>query len=336
MDETQRSGDRAPSIHRAEYVARVNRVIDHIERNLDRPLALAELAELTHLSRFHFHRVFSAMVGETLHRFVLRLRLEKAARMLVSNPDSSILAIALDCGFSSSATFARAFKAGFGMTGSQWRHGGHRQVREDDRKIRKHVRNACNAPPTSTCYIDPKTAALAWRLEMQTEDPLSNQPLKAEVTVQDLPVRNVAYLRHVGPYGQVAVIPGLVQKLRRWAGARGLRGPQTVELIVAHDSPNVTDDAKLRLSVCTTVPPGTATDGEVGTMEVPGGKFGVARFEIPPARIAEAWAAMMGGWLPDSGYRPDERLSYEVFHNTSAEHPQGTIVLDICVPIRPL
>lgn len=330
MDEAQ--SDARAVRHRAEYIARVNRVMDHIERNLDQPLPLAKLADLAHLSRFHFHRVFGAMVGETLNQFVLRQRLEKAARALVVNPDRSITAIAIDCGFSSPATFARAFKAAFSMTATQWRARGHRTQCEDDRKNRKQLRNGRNAARASTCYIDPSTASLAWRLEMQS----GMHPLSATVTVQDLPERNVAYLRHVGPYGQTAVIPRLFETLRRWAGARGLLDADSVSLIVAHDDPNVTDDGKLRLSVCTTVPSGTTTDGEVGTMSVPGGKFGVARFEIPPARIAEAWGAVMGGWLPESGFQPDDRLCYEVAHNNPAEHPEGKIVLDICVPVRPL
>lgn len=51
---------------RAEYAARVNRVIDYVERNLDRPLALTELAGVAHFSPFHFHRIFETLVGETL------------------------------------------------------------------------------------------------------------------------------------------------------------------------------------------------------------------------------------------------------------------------------
>ena len=330
MDEA--NSDTTAARHRAEYIARVNRVVDHIERNLDQPLPLAALADIAHLSRFHFHRVFGAMVGETLNQFVLRLRLEKAARALAVNRDRSITAVAIDCGFSSPATFARAFKAAFEMSATQWRDEGHRKSRLADRKNRKHLRNAGNAERASTCYIGPGTAALAWRLEMQN----GTKPLSATVTVQDLPERNVAYLRHVGPYGQTAVIPRLFEELRRWAGARGLIGADTVSLIVAHDDPNVTPGDKLRLSVCTTVPPGTSTDGEVGTMSIPGGKFGVARFEIPPARIAEAWGAVMGGWLPESGFQPDDRLCYEIAVNNPAEHPEGKIVLDICVPVRPL
>ncbi len=101
-----RIGDRDPQ--RLEYLARLNRVLDHIDAHLDQPLPLAELARVANFSPFHFHRVFGALVGESLRQYVLRLRVERAASQLVANPRKTVTAIALDCGFSGSATFARA------------------------------------------------------------------------------------------------------------------------------------------------------------------------------------------------------------------------------------
>ena len=84
---------------RKEYIARINRVIDHIEAHLDEQLTLNALAEVAHFSPYHFHRIFHAMVGETLNRFIQRLRCERAAMQLVGQQTKSISAIALDCGY---------------------------------------------------------------------------------------------------------------------------------------------------------------------------------------------------------------------------------------------
>jgi AraC family transcriptional regulator len=321
---------RTPEALRAEYVARVNRVIDHIERNLAQPLSLAALADIARFSRYHFHRIFGAMVGETLHGFVQRLRVERAATMLVANPRTSITEIAIDCGFSSSATFARAFKDAFGMSATEWRL--RRKECDTHRKICNTLGNPGEAPPISPCYIDPRTNIPTWRYEMTTD----RGELKTNIEVRERPAYDVVYLRHVGPYGQAAVVPRLVEKLRGWAVPRGLVNGTTRLLLVAHDDPNVTGGDKLRLSVCLSVPPGTAGEGEVGTMQIPGGKFAVARFEIPPFRIADAWNLVLGSWLPQSGYQPDDRLCYEEALSDPREHPEGKIVLDICVPVRPL
>lgn len=322
---------RAPQELRAEYVARINRVIDHIERNLGEPLSLAALADVACLSRFHFHRIFGALMGETLHQFVQRLRVERAATQLGARPQASVTEIAIDCGFSSSATFARAFKEAFGLSATQWR-AERRKICEPDRKIRNTLGKPRKDLEVSDCYIDPHTLTPTWRIEMNDR----TDELKTTIEVKDLPEHEVVYLRHVGPYGQADVVPRLLAKLRDWVVARGLYTPDTQVLLVPHDDPNVTDGDKLRLSLCMTVPAGTKGEGEVGTMTIPGGKFAVGRFEIPPVRIGEAWAVVIGGWLPGSGYQPDDRFCYEQPRSDPGQHPEGKIELDICVPVRPL
>src|SRR5580704_8799736 len=106
-----------------EYTQRIDRVIDYLRGNLDRQVKLKELARVACLSEFHFHRIFGAVSGETLNNFTNRLRLEKATRLLRYS-DQSVTDIALDCGFSSSATFSRAFRSGYGTSPSQFRKSG--------------------------------------------------------------------------------------------------------------------------------------------------------------------------------------------------------------------
>ena len=61
------------------YEKRLNRVIDHIHDNPAGDLSLDNLADVAALSRFHFHRVFAAMTGETAAQTVRRMRLHRAA-----------------------------------------------------------------------------------------------------------------------------------------------------------------------------------------------------------------------------------------------------------------
>ena len=138
--------------HRLEYETRVNRVIDHIRGHLAEELSLSTLARVAAFSPFHFHRVFRAITGETLFGFIHRLRIEKAAGALLNHPDQSVLEIALDHGFASAATFARAFKTRFGMSATEWRGGGaarwsarHRPERNSQRQTTSQDRQSISA-----------------------------------------------------------------------------------------------------------------------------------------------------------------------------------------------
>lgn len=102
---------------------RVQPVVEFAARHLDEDLSLCALADQAGLSAFYLHRVFSAVAGETPKRFTLRLRLDRAAAMLLTGGDS-VLNVALSCGFQSHEAFCRAFRRRFGMTPSAYRERG--------------------------------------------------------------------------------------------------------------------------------------------------------------------------------------------------------------------
>ena len=319
---------------RDEYLARINRVLDYIDKNLDRPLTLDELAGVANFSRFHFHRVFRAMVGETLNRFVQRVRIERAAMYLIYNPKKSVTDIALDCGFSGSAAFSRTFKEYFGRSPSQWRTAGDPPRSNGDQpnsNIRKAIGNQGKDYESISFYLDPRTNQPKWRIIME-------ENREVQVEVKELPDLHVAYVRHIGPYaGDGALFQDLFTRLMTWAGPRNLlQFPDTQMLSVYHDDPEITEEEKLRVSACITVPGDTKVDGEIGRMVVPGGQFAVARFTIGEDEYAAAWNAVVGGWLPQSGYQPDDRLCFELYHNNPDEHPEKKHIVDICFPVRPL
>lgn len=65
--------------HSEDYVKRILKVLIYIEDHVEEEMTLDELAKVACLSPFHFHRLFQAIVGETLYKYAKRLRLEKAA-----------------------------------------------------------------------------------------------------------------------------------------------------------------------------------------------------------------------------------------------------------------
>ncbi len=314
-----------------EYKSRINRVLDYIEAHADKDFSLEELAGVAHFSKFHFHRLFYSLVGETLFQFIQRIRLERAAAMLVANPKKTITEIALDCGFADSAVFARNFKRQFGMSASQWRickSGLKSNTGITESNTGQTNRNAGKADYTKPLY-GRGIYTIHTRREIM---------IQGKVEVKEMPALTVAYVRHIGPYkGNLELFKGLFGKLMAWAGPRDLvRFPGTKSLIVYHDNPEITDENKLRVSVCITVPAHTKVDGEIGKMEIPAGKYAFVRFEIGAHEFQDAWDWVYGSWLPESGFQPDDGPCFELYQNDKDSHAEGKFIVDICLPVKPL
>jgi AraC family transcriptional regulator len=156
------------------------------------------------------------------------------------------------------------------------------------------------------------------------------------VKVQTLPSYRVAYMRTIGPYGPNTGIQHLWHRLARWAQARDLWTADRICLGIAHDNPKVTDPARCRYDAAIVIPAGFQADGEVNVTEVEGGKYATARFEGTAEEIGQAYDQLFGGWLPGSGYQPDNRLIFELYRGEFLDKDTGKFRCDLCVPVRPL
>jgi len=99
------------------------RVLTYIHDNPAGDMSLDRLADEAAMSRFHWHRVFRAITGETCAQAVRRVRLHRAAHLLVSD-DRPIRAVAKACGYPNPVSFARAFTAAYGSRPSAYRKAG--------------------------------------------------------------------------------------------------------------------------------------------------------------------------------------------------------------------
>lgn len=316
-----------------EYTARINRAIDYIENNIaEGDLTLKKLSSVAGFSPFHFHRIFAGMMGETLNQFIQRIRVEKAAMLLVLNPKKNMTEIALDCGYSGSAQFSRAFREKFGKTPSEWRK--EKLSADNESRINKN-KSKISKKKSSTGKDE---APLHSYNELKNNRRKSMKSIKpSSIEVKKFPDMTVAYVRHVGPYkGDASLFEKLINRICTWAGSRELFTPDTKLMAVYHDNPDVTEENKLRVSMCLTMPDNVRVDSEIGKMKIEGGSYAVAHFEINADEYEQAWSWVYGTWLPESGYQPADKPCFELYGPDPKEHPQGKHVVDICVPVMPL
>ena len=71
-------------------------------------------------------------------------------------------------------------------------------------------------------------------------------------------------------------------------------------------------------------------------MSINGGKYAVGQFELGVEDYGDAWKTMYAGWLPESGFQPDDKPAFELYKNDPNTHPEGKCIADICIPVKPL
>ncbi len=105
------------------YYQRLQSSIDFIENNVTKEFALTDVASKANCSLYHFHRLFQAIVGNSVKEYVRKRRLSFAARDLV-NSKKSIIDIAFDYQYTAPEAFSRAFKKMYGLSPWQYRKWG--------------------------------------------------------------------------------------------------------------------------------------------------------------------------------------------------------------------
>ncbi|MCP4750175.1 MAG: helix-turn-helix domain-containing protein [Proteobacteria bacterium] len=104
----------------SQSLLRISESIGFLENNYDQPITLEQLAQMAHMSKRSFQRVFKTIIGEPPINYLLKLRLSRAKELLLSTR-MDITQIAFDTGFNDSNYFARKFKSTCGLSPRQYR-----------------------------------------------------------------------------------------------------------------------------------------------------------------------------------------------------------------------
>jgi AraC family transcriptional regulator len=285
-----------PNLANLGYVDRVNRAIDYVTQDLARPLHLENVARAACLSPFHFHRIFHALMGETLAAFVRRIRLERSVYLLSHRSSASLTEIALACGFSSSSDFSRSFRAHYGVSPRRF----------DVAEFRRSRREAMQVSLT-----EPNERHRLARL------PVGSNPDGFRVSLRNCPARRVAYIRVHRPYEGDHVTQA-VARLMAWADARGLADGQW--LGYQWDDPEIVALDQCRYDVGLEVPATTAADGEVGLTTFAPCLMAEVDIIGPIDVEVRALDWLFRTWLPTSGYAPAHQPMFEAWNGRPFAH----------------
>ncbi len=219
-----------------EYTKRIERVIAAVAQSLEQEQGIpstASLAAVANFSAFHFMRVYRALAGESLGATVQRLRLVRAAHLLVASP-APISEISGRVGFETPQAFARAFRQHFGVAPGEAR-----------------------------------AANVASRTANPAPAPLQPQP-SIRVDVVALKPFRVAVIRTEGAYSRLdEVYRGLFEWMAKRGALESIAGIWGVPMHDRRDTP----EANYGFDCCLAISSDISMDDGVALADLGGGEY---------------------------------------------------------------
>lgn len=295
------------------YTRRIHAVLDHIRADPAARHGVEDLARVACFSPFHFHRVFTSIVGETVGDHVRRIRLERAVALMKAAPARPLSRIAVDAGFAALADFSRAFRRRYGMPPGRWdRHSPLTEFRK-------------NGQADDPC-------------RRYTDDELAEADRNGEFDVRllELPERRVVYLRIADSYTVENVLHGY-RTFIAWLRDRFGELPEGGTLIgMSHDDPEVTPAALCRYDFCWTIDDDVKTDGPIAIRTMPACTVAALHIDGDIGRLSRGWDWLYGHWLPRSRWQPAHLPAMEIYRRTPEVVGWEWFDLDGCIPVEPL
>lgn len=279
-----------------EYVTRILKVLIYIEENIDENLSLESLAKIACYSPFHFHRIFQAIVGETVHDYVKRLRMQIAAGKL-RYTEQPVTTIALDASFETPSAFTRAFKQFMGSSPRNYRSL-HTAINVMTQKIK--------------------------------ELPMI-KPEKIEKSMSDL---HLLFVRRYGDYSESSCEAW--KAMINYINENHLDRSTLRHFGICHDNPQITSTEKLRYDAAILSPSSDKGKGEVGHQVIRSGKYAIFVHKGSYDGLEEAFNRIFVKWLPDSSEKYDEsRIPFCEYLNMQLIHTApDSLLTKLYIPLQ--
>ena len=274
--------------------AKIQILCDYINQHLDDDLNVTQLCQQVYLSKFHLHRLFTAITGMSMMAYVQQCRLKRASYQLAFRHERSIIDIALQAGFDSHEAFSRAFKRRFQQTPSAFRHHANWQH---------------------------------WQAQMQAIHPIIEVNMNIEI--QQRQAEKIAYLRHTGSPKRVLETAAIFIEWRKSSGLSSIKTSHTYG--IPHTDPDqVPEDAFVFDIAGSVTEPVPENDFGVTNGQLPAGRYAVIHHEGSHDTMNDSIYHLFRTWLPEQGEQAGDFpivFHYHNFIHDVAEHELRTDIL---------
>ncbi len=276
------------------YTEKLNVIVEHINNNLDRKIAIDELAGLSNFSPFHFHRIIRALLNEPIGSYITRIRLEQAAKM-IGHSSNAIEDIAYSVGYESPSSLSKQFKNHFGVSPTEYR------------KTKKT------------------------KIKTKKMEVLDLKIKKPKILVVE--EKQCLFIRMQGNY-QSLDYKNVWAKLWSVVKAQKLFTAGIEHIGVPYDDPKITDGEKIRYDACLVVHKNAKPDGEVGVKTLKGGKFAMFHYTGSYKHLADVYDYIFNDWLLNNEYELRDEPLREQYRNNPNKTEESKLKTEIYLPIK--
>lgn len=294
-----------------DHLTRLQRAIDYIEDHLKDDLPTEAIAKEACFSMWHFQKIFSSMVGDTLKEYVRKRRLTSALIEL-GTTEKRIIDLAVDYQFESQESFTRAFKAAFGLPPGECRRLGIKSVL------------SLNKPRITMEYLDHLYGGMTMQPKFITTQEKKVVGLGTNFISILSPERN----NHV-------LIPKLWdQYIPRAREIRNRVSSCDLGLCEA-----IADKAKKKhpdecfYMVCTEVKDFNEVPSGMLKKVIPAGRYAVFTHKGKIDKLEHTMNYIFGSWLPKSGEELRDAPDLEIYDQRFVADSENS-ELDIYIPVR--
>lgn len=279
-----------------DHFERINRVLQYIHHNLHETIDLEGLARRSNYSIFHFHRIMSAHLGESLGAYIQRIRLEMAASLLRYSK-LEVQDVAFQVGYESPAAFNKAFKRRFSVAPTVFR------------SSKTEFKQKYN-PKERQLIMDNLTTQPEWITLDRTQ---------------------VIFVQRIGNYHKAA--SEAWESLCAFACPKGLMPSNPQFYGICYDDPSVTEIDKCRYEACIVTDQSVQAEGEVGVKQLREGKYAVFTLRGSYDLLKSSYDYIFGPWMTESMLEIDNSPVMEKYINSPHDTPEDKLITEIWIPV---
>ena len=280
--------------NKAFYEERLNIVIEYIHNNLDSKIDIKTLADLSHFSPFHFHRISRALLGEPIGTFISRTRVETAAKM-IRYTTLDIETIAYNVGFETPSSLSKKFKNHFGISPTIYRKNKLFTIKSND----------------------------IMEKELNIKKP----------KIHDIEDKLCLYYRMQGNY-QTLDYSNAWKKLWSEVKAQKLFTKGMEHLGLPHDDPKVTDENKVHYDACLVIHKEAKPSGDIGIKTLKGGKFAVFLYQGSYKHFSNVYNYIFDEWLLNAEYELRDAPVREKYISNPERVEEQKLKTEFYIPIK--